>query len=180
MPRIHTASSSDAPERSLPILEAVARKLGRVPNLIQTLAHSAAALKFYLGQTEALADGVLNSQLREQIALVAAGINHCDYCASAHTLAGRGRGLGAEELSGNLAGHSPNAKTQAALDFAKEILAKNGHVSADALPSVRNAGYSEAEIVEIIAHVGMNIFTNYFNHIAETAIDFPLVTTGKV
>lgn len=179
MPRIHTVNASDTPEKSIPLLEAVAKMFGKVPNLVQTLAHSPAALRFYLSQIEALSGGVLTRQLREQIALVSAGINHCDYCASAHTLAGRGHGLKAEELAANLAGHSPDAKTQAALDFAKQIITMAGHVNDDALQAVRNAGYSEAEIVEIIAHVGMNIFTNYFNHIAATVIDFPLVTTAQ-
>jgi uncharacterized peroxidase-related enzyme len=167
------------PEKSKPMLDAVAKKFGRVPNLIQTLAHSPAGLEFYLSQAEALSGGALNPPLREQIALVAAGINQCDYCASAHTLAGKGSGLTASELKANLAGYSHDAKTQAALHFAKQILTKDGHVSGTAVQDVRSAGYSEAEIIEIVAHVGMNVFTNYFNHIADTVIDFPLVSTRK-
>jgi uncharacterized peroxidase-related enzyme len=178
MPRISTVGPIDTPEKSAPILEAVGKKLGRVPNLVQTVAHSPAALRFYLAQTEALAGGVLNLQLREQIALVAAGINHCDYCASAHTLAGKHSGLGSAELAANLAGRSQDDKVQAALDFAAQILEQRGHISDTTLQDVRSAGYNEAEIVEIIAHVAMNIFTNYFNHIAGTAIDFPFVTSA--
>lgn len=180
MPRISTVSIINTPASSLPLLDAVAKKLGRVPNLLQTLAHSSAALKFYLGQNEALASGALSLQLREQIALVAAGINHCDYCASAHTLAGKARGLDAGEMAANLDGKSEDAKTQVALDFARQILTNNGRVSDGALHALRDAGYGEGEIVEIVAHVGMNIFTNYFNHIAGTVIDFPIVTAGNI
>lgn len=175
---ISPVTPSDAPEQSKKILETVAKKLGRVPNLVGALAHSPAALRFYLGQVEALSGGSLNPRLREQIALTTAGINRCDYCASAHTLAGQARGLTADELSENLVGRSLIPETQAALTFATVIVRNQGHVSSESLQAVRVAGYSEEAIVEIIAHVAMNIFTNYFNHIAGTAIDFPLVRTA--
>jgi uncharacterized peroxidase-related enzyme len=177
MPRINPATSLNTPEKSKPMLEGFAKQFGMVPTLIQTLAHSSAGLKFYLSQVEALSAGELSAQLREQIALVTAGINHCDYCASVHTLAGKRRGLSSEELAANLAGSSQDEKVQVALNFAKEIVTKNGNVSDEAMECIRGGGYSESEIVEIIAHVGMNIFTNYFNHIARTTIDFPLVQT---
>lgn len=179
MPRINPVTSFNTPEKSKPMLEGVAKQFGMVPTLIQTLAHSSVGLKFYLNQVAALSVGELSAQLREQIALVTAGINHCDYCASAHTLAGKKLGLSAEELVANLAGSSEDAKVQVALNFAKEIVTKNGYVSDEAMECIRGGGYSESEIVEIIAHVGLNTFTNYFNHIAKTTIDFPLVQTTK-
>lgn len=174
---ISPLTTSDAPEQSKKILEAVAKKFGKIPNLVGALAHSPAGLRFYLGQIEALSGGSLTPQLREQIALTTAGINRCDYCASAHTLAGQGRGLAADELSENLVGRSLVPKTQAALTFAATIVRSQGLVSNESLQAAKAAGYNEEAIVEIIAHVAMNIFTNYFNHIAGTAIDFPLVTT---
>jgi uncharacterized peroxidase-related enzyme len=178
MPRLHPVAPADTPEASRPLLEVVAKRFGTVPLQVQTLAHSPAGLKFYLGQVEALAFGSLSPQLREQIALVTAGVNHCDYCASAHTLAGKGRGITPGELADNLRGISQDDKVQAALDLAKEVLQHKGNVGNDTLQAVRDAGYSESDIVEIIAHVGMNIFTNYFNHVAQTTIDFPLVETA--
>lgn len=177
MQRIKALDVSAAPADSKFLLEAVQKKLGMVPNLFKTFAHSPAVLKFYLGQGEALATGVLPAALREQIALVTAGANQCDYCASAHTLMGKGAGVEAKEATANLQGQSSNAKTQAALTFAKTIIDQKGRVTANQLQAVRTAGFGEAEIVEIIAHVSMNIFTNYFNHIAETVIDFPVVST---
>lgn len=178
MPRIHPVPTGNASEKSTRILDAVANKMGKAPNLLLTLAHSPAALRFYVGQIESLGAGALGNQLPEQIALVVAGFNHCDYCASAHTEAGRARGLEAQELHANLSGLSGSGKTQAALHFAREILMTRGHVTEGSVQVMRDVGYTEAEIVEVIAHVGMNNFTNYFNHIAATEIDFPLVTTA--
>ena len=163
---------------SIVMLDAVTKKNGRIPNLLQTLAHSPAALKFYLSQTEALAGGLLDIKLREKIALTAAGVNSCDYCASAHTLIGRSRGIDSDELASNLMGASKDTKTKAALDFTREMLNKRGKVADASLSELRNVGFMEAEIVEIIAHIGLNIFTNYFNHVAKTAIDFPFVSSS--
>jgi uncharacterized peroxidase-related enzyme len=175
MPRIPTVTAPNTPERSKLMLDAVIAQFGKAPNMLRTLAHSPAALQCYLSQVQALSGGELAAQLREQIALVVAGISHCDYCASAHTLAGKQRGLDSAALAESLAGRSHDRRTQAALDFVREIVTQRGHVDVVAVDRIRQAGYSEAGIVEIIAHVGMNLFTNYFNHIAGTLIDFPLV-----
>jgi uncharacterized peroxidase-related enzyme len=137
-------------------------------------------LQFYLQQGEALAGGSLPAQLREQIALVTAGSNGCDYCASAHTLMGKGAGLAADEMAKNLQGRSGDAKTQAALDFAKAIVQSRGQVTDVQIQAVRSAGYSEADVVEIVAHVATNLFTNYFNLIAGTVVDFPPVSATPI
>ncbi|MBC7706119.1 MAG: carboxymuconolactone decarboxylase family protein [Rhodoferax sp.] len=177
MTRILPVQQNNTPPMSAPILDMVKRKIGRVPNLVRTLAHSPAALKFYLSQTEALAAGTLNIKLREQIALTVAGINSCDYCASTHTFIGRSRGIDSDELADNLMGISNDLKTQVALDFTRQILTMKGHVDDETLTALKSVGFIDAEIVEIIAHVGMNIFTNYFNHVAKAAIDFPFVSS---
>jgi uncharacterized peroxidase-related enzyme len=153
----------------------VQKKLGVTPNLFKTLAHSPAALGFYLQQSQALASGVLSPALREQIALATAGVNACDYCASAHTLLGKGVGVTAGEAAKNLHGVATDARVDAALKFARAIVEKRGNVSDTQLSNIRAAGYDDAELVEIVAHVAMNIFTNYFNHVAGTEVDFPLV-----
>ena len=179
MQRILALTLTAAPAASRTLLEATQRKIGMVPNLFSTIAHSPAALAGHLHQSDALAGGVLTPVLREQLALVTAGENGCDYCASAHTLMGKGAGLTSAEAARNLQGHADNAKTQAALSFAKAILASRGQISDSQLAAVRSAGYSDAEVVEIVAHVGMNVFTNYFNNLARTTVDFPLVSTAQ-
>lgn len=180
MQRIAALTVATAPVASQPLLEGVQKKLGTVPNLFKTLAHAPAALQFYLAGSEALKQGVLSARLREQIALVTAGANECDYCASAHTLMGKGAGLAGAEMADNLRGRSGDAKTQAALDFAAAIVNGSGRVGDEQLQAVRAAGYGEAEVVEIVAHVAANIFTNYFNHIAGTVVDFPVVKAAGI
>lgn len=177
LPSIQPLTLSAAPQNSQTVLQAVKNQLGTIPNLHATLAHSPAVLESYTTQAGILAKGLLEGRLREQIALAVAGSNGCNYCASAHTLLGAKAGLDRQELSCNLSGSSNDARTEVVLDFVNNIVASRGQITAEDLAAVREAGYSEGEIVEMIAHVGMNIFTNYFNLIAGTEIDFPLVTT---
>jgi len=178
MQRIHALDPAAAPAASRPLLAAVQKKLGATPNLFTTLAHSAAGLQFYLHQSESLASGSLPAKLREQIALATAGVNGCDYCASAHALLGKGVGVSAEEAAKNLRGVASDGRVQAALAFTRAVIDKRGRVSDEQLKTVRDAGYSDAEIVEIVAHVAMNIFTNYFNHVAGTEVDFPFLSAA--
>jgi uncharacterized peroxidase-related enzyme len=161
------------------MLDAVTKSLGMTPNLHATLANAPAALRFYLNQVQALSGGVLSPALREQIALATAGANQCDYCASAHSLLGAAAGLENGELASNLRGYSADPKTESALAFARAIVRSRGRIEDSHLGAVRDAGFTEEEIVEIIAHVGMNLFTNYFNHIAGTEVDFPFVSTAE-
>lgn len=177
MPRIPALATNDAPAPSRPLLDGVQQRLGTVPNLIRTFAHSPAVLRYYLAGSEALAGGALGAALREQIALAVAGANACDYCASAHTLMGRGTGLAADELADNLRGRSADARAQAVLDFATALVHARGRIGDAELHAVRAAGFDDAAVVEIVAHVAANLFTNYFNHVAATTIDFPPVTT---
>jgi len=179
MQRINALDLAAAPTASQDILAAVQKRLGMVPNLHKTIAHSPAALQGYVRQSEALAGGVLPPALREQIALVAAGTNDCDYCASAHTLLGKHAGVKADEAAENLRGRATDPRAQTALAFAKAIVEDRGRVSDSQLQALRSAGFTDAEVVEIIAHVALNIFTNYFNHIASTEIDFPVVRAGS-
>ena len=150
-----------------------------VPNLFTTLSHSSAALNFYVSGVGALSFTKITPALREQLSVAVAGVNSCDYCASAHTLLGKMQKISESEIALNLQCKSTDAKTQAALTFAHKIVELRGHVSDSDVQAVRAAGYGDAEIVEIIAVVCQNIFTNYFNHIAGTVIDFPLVHAPK-
>ncbi len=175
MPRIQPIKRADADPRAQQLLAGVEKKLGRTPNLMATMAHSPAVLGSYLAFGQALSNASLNGALREQIAITVAGLNECGYCVSAHTAQGRKQGVDEQELSRNLAGKSSQSRTQAALDFAKAIVQQEGWVSDEQFRAVRDAGYTDAEVLEIVASVAMNIFSNYFNHVVGTQIDFPLV-----
>ncbi len=132
-------------------------------------------LDAYLGFGKALSGGKLRASLREQIALAVAGANGCAYCAAAHTALGKMHGLDSPELAANLDGRASDPVVAAALDFALAIVDKRGWVDDADLARVRAAGYGEGEIAEILATVALNLFSTYFNHVAETEVDFPSV-----
>jgi len=159
--------------------DAVQKQLGVVPNMMRTMAQSPAVLEGYLGFGAALRRGRLPVGLQEQIALAVAETNSCDYCLSAHTALGRGAGLSNDELAASREARATDRKAAAALQFARVVVDRRGDVRDLDLAAVRAAGYSDGEIAEIIAHVALNVFTNYFNRAAQTDIDFPLVTAGQ-
>lgn len=161
------------------LLQAVQSAMGATPNIFAAMANAPAALKGLLDLNGALAGGSLSGQLRESIALAVAGVNGCDYCASAHTFIGSKSGLGADELAANLRGKSSDVATQAALAFTVKLVESRGHPSADDLEELREAGFSDEDAVEIVAHVGLNTFTNYFNETFSIEVDFPKVKSKE-
>lgn len=175
MPRLQPVSDSTANEKQKALLGGVQKKLGVTPNMLRTMAQSPAVLESYLNFGAALAGASISGKVREQIALAVAGVNGCDYCASAHTAIGAGLGLSKEEAQKNLTGGASDAKVQAAIDFARRIVETRGWVEDADVRAVRAAGYGDPQIAEIIATVAVNIFTNYFNHIAQPEVDFPKV-----
>ena len=175
MPRIQPLNPAQATGKAKQLLDAVQAKLGLTPNMMKTMAQSPAVLEAYLNFSGALAQGSLDAQFREEIALAVAQTNSCDYCLSAHTTIGALVKLTTEEIAGARQAQEKQAKRDAGLKFAKAIVIEKGEVTDDAVRRVRAAGYTDGEIAEIVANVAINIFTNYFNHVAETEVDFPLV-----
>lgn len=177
MSRIPTPASIDAaPAAAKPLLEAVKAHLGSVPNMFRLVANSPAALEGYLGLNGALGKGALNPPTRERIALAVAEINHCTYCLAAHSYLGKNIAkLSDEEMRSNRNGRSSDAKANAAVAFAVKVTNNRGAVGDADLAAVRSAGHTEAEIVEIVAHVALNTLTNYVNEVAATPVDFPAV-----
>lgn len=174
------ATIADAPAASRPLLEAVNQQLGVVPNLFRLVSNSPVALEGYLGLSGALAKGALPAQTRERIALAVAEINGCDYCLSAHTyLAKNLAKLDDVEITANRMGTSSDPKSAAAVRFAAEVARERGHVTDNAVRAVELAGWTQAQVIEIVLHVALNTWTNYLNSVAATEIDFPVVTHGK-
>lgn len=155
------------------LLNAVKKKMGSIPNFLRTMACSTAVLKSYLSYSQSLSVGSLPVRLREQIALLISEENKCNYCIAAHRMLGKGAGLTEQEVGDARVGISSNHKEQSALEFAKLVVRNHGHLTDAEVEKVRQSGYSDGEISEIIANVVLNIFTNYFNIIAETELDFP-------
>ena len=181
MSRITTpATISDAPEASQALLKGVEKMLGSAPNMFRLIGNSSATLEGYLGLNGALTKGKISAATRERIALAVASTNGCDYCNSAHTfLAKTFAKLDETELAANRAGSSSDAKAHAAVAFAVKVATNRGQVSADDISTVKAAGYSDAEVVEIVAHVALNVLTNYINEVFKTDIDFPVVELAK-
>ena len=173
MPRINTISAEHASAEQQRILANVKQGLGLVPNLVSTLAQSPAAANAYLAFSGALAKGSLPRKLQEQIALVVGETNSCDYCLAAHTLLGGKAGVSADEALAARAAESADAKTQAALVFAQKLVSDRGIVSDADVAGLRTHGFTDGDIAEIVANTALNIFTNYFNHVAGTVVDFP-------
>jgi uncharacterized peroxidase-related enzyme len=139
------------------------------------MAASPAVLEGYLGLQGALERGALDARMRELIALAVAETNGCDYCLSAHTALGGMLKLAPAALDAARGAESADQRTRAALQFARRVLEARGHVSGADLAVVRAAGFDDGAIAEIVGNVAVNVFTNLFNSVAGTDIDFPVV-----
>jgi uncharacterized peroxidase-related enzyme len=175
MSRINTVTNENANAEQIELLDAIQSQLGMVPNFLKVLANSPAALRSFLGLHGIASSGSLDEETRERIALALAQQNACEYCVSAHTTLGRKVGLSTGEMEANRFGTSHDSKAAVAVKFAKALAEHNGEVTTREILEVRNAGYSESDIVEIITHVGMNILTNIVGKASRVDIDFPKV-----
>ena len=179
MSRLAIPARDDVPEASKPILDAVQKQLGVVPNMFRLIAQSSAALQGFTANSGALTK-TLDVKTRERIALAVAQVNGCDYCLSAHNYLGLNLAkISPEEVALNRAGESGDAKANAAVHFAAKVVRERGHVTEADIKAVRDTGYSDGQIVEILAVTAENIFTNLLNVVAETDIDFPIVRASN-
>ena len=174
---LHTATS--APAASQSILAQVQAAFGGTPNMFRAVSNSPAALASMWGSFGALGGGALPAMLGEQIAVAVADRNQCHYCLAAHTALGRKAGASAEQMSEAQAGRSSDSQTATVLAFAVKLVEERGNVGAADIASLRNAGFSDEAIVEIVAHVALNLFTNYVNIVFDTPVDFPSVKLRK-
>lgn len=175
MARINVVTHETANAEQKALLDTIQSQLGMVPNFLKVFANSPDALKAFLGLHGIALGGRLDPQTRERIAVALAEQNACQYCLSAHTAIGRKAGLDGAEIEANRAGTSRDAKAAAAVKFARALVEHTGDVTSAELAEVRGAGYGDAEIVEIITHVGMNILTNILGRASRVDIDFPRV-----
>jgi uncharacterized peroxidase-related enzyme len=161
-------------ERRRALLEQTEQKLGRTPNLYRTMVNSPVALQGYLAFRDALLSGQFKARLREQLALAIAEANDCVYCVSAHHLRGSKLAIDPIELDRNRAGDSADPHTAAVLRFAQAVTTRHGKVTDEDVANARQQGMTDADIAETVAHVALNTFSNWFNHVAEPELDFPL------
>lgn len=174
MARLTQLSDTAASPEAATLFAAIKGKIGMVPNLYRVAGNQPAVLSGMLGLSEALGGGAFDARTREAIALTVAGANACDYCASAHAAISAGLKVAPDTIDAHLNGRSDDPRTAAILTLAAAIVVTRGQVSDAELKAAKDAGLTEADIVETTANVVANIFTNYLNHVAGTDIDFPV------
>jgi uncharacterized peroxidase-related enzyme len=173
MSRINQIAPENATGKAKELLDAVKGKLGLVPNMTRAMANAPAVLEGYVGFSGALGHGRLPARTREELALAIAQANGCDYCLAAHSAIGKMVGLSADQIRDSRLGTAVDPKVAVLLQFARKVNETRGRVSERDIDEVRKAGYDDGAIAEVVAHVALNVFTNYFNNVAETEIDFP-------
>ena len=174
MPRSSALEDAEASAEAQTIFSAIKGKIGMVPNLYRTTGHNPAVLSALIGLGDALGKGRFSAKDREAVALAVAQTNACDYCASAHTAISGSLKVAAAEVEAHRRGESADPRLNAILKLATE---KMGNLDDTDLATARSAGLSDSDIIETIAVVVSNIFTNYLNHAFGTDIDFPVVRT---
>ena len=157
------------------LLAQIHAAFGATPNMFKAVSNSPAALQSMWGSFGALGGGKIGARLGEQIAVAVADRNDCAYCLAAHTALGRKAGASAEEMSAAQADQSDDPKTAAALRFAVAVVANRARIGDEQVQDLRAVGFDDEEIVEIMAHVALNLFTNYVNVAFKVPVDFPAV-----
>lgn len=180
MSRVPLVNPVDATGERKAVLDQIQRTFGATPAMFRAVANSPAALKSMFGSFGALSQGKLPAKLGEQLAVAIANRNACEYCLAAHTALGRKAGATAEEISEAQDGRSKDARTAAALTFALKLVEDRGQVTDADVAALRAAGFDNEEVVEVIAHVALNLFTNYVNVALNVPVDFPAVKLRKV
>lgn len=176
MTRLSALNPDQASGKAKDLFTAINGKLGMVPNMMRTMGNSPALLAGYLNFSGSLAEGTLGAKLGALIALTVAEANQCQYCASAHAFIGKNlNGLDDSKIEAARTLGKIDAKTDAALLFAHKLVEKRGRVTDSDVNAVLAAGFTQGEVGEIVGHVALNTFTNYFNNTANTVIDFPKV-----
>ncbi|KQW50770.1 MULTISPECIES: carboxymuconolactone decarboxylase family protein [unclassified Roseateles] len=173
--RVPLVSFADAPAGSRALLDAVHGAFGATPNMFRAVANSPAALQAMWACFGALGAGRIPAKLGEQIAVAVADRNACEYCLAAHTALGRKAGASPAEMSAAQAGQSADPATLAALQFALKLVEQRGQVGDADIAALKAAGFDDGQIVEILAHVALNLFTNYVNVAFAVPVDFPAV-----
>ena len=175
MSRIETINPSEATGETREMLDAIQQKLGMVPNIMRMYANSPKALAAFLGLFENIGQGVLDPKIGERIALAVGESNGCQYCVSAHTAIGQKAGLDREEIANARRGSSADPKADAAVKLASSLNKSRGNITTVEFTQAKEAGLSDAEIVEIITHVGLNFLNNVLSNSMQVKIDFPEV-----
>lgn len=175
MAHVTLIDPASSPVAVKPALDQIHGAFGTVPNMFRAVANSAAALDSMWGSFGALGRGKLGARLGEEIAVAVANANRCEYCLAAHTALGRKAGASTEDMAAAQIGRSSDPRTQAALTFALKLVRDRAALDDADVAALKSAGFDDEGVVEIIAHVALNLYTNYVNVALKVPVDFPTV-----
>lgn len=174
MPRLNVIEPDTATGKQKELLDAAQAKFGAVPNMFKGMVNSPAVLDAYFAFSGEVANAKLDAATRELIGLAVGQASRCDYCVAAHTAIGKGAGLNDDAMLAARRGEGTDARSTAAVRFDRKFVENRGWVSDDEVQALRDAGFDDAELAEVVAVVALSLFTNYFNHLNETEVDFPV------
>lgn len=176
MSRLPLVCVNDACDKTAPLLAGIEKRLGMLPNFFAGLGNHHGSLAGYMAFAEAMEKhSNLSKAQREKIALAIANANGCHYCVSGHTLSAKSAGVNADEAREAQKGLASEPLDQALLTLALDVLDTRGHISEKTLSWVLAQGVSKEQVVEVVALVGLNSFSNWVNNVICPAIDFPEV-----
>mgnify|MGYP003575134500 FL=1 len=173
MSRVPLVNATDSSGERQALLGQIHSAFGATPNMFRAVANSTAALKSMWGAFGALGGGVIDPKLGEQIAVAIANRNACEYCLAAHTALGRKAGASSAEMTAAQDGQSQDPRPAPARRSAPGVVEGGGQIEDADVAQLRAAGFNDEEIVEILAHVALNLFTNYVNVAFAVPVDFP-------
>ncbi|MGZ3145882.1 carboxymuconolactone decarboxylase family protein [Lentzea chajnantorensis] len=179
MSRIELTDPDQITDERAETLAQIKGAFGLVPNMFRAVANSPAALRSMWAQFGALGGGVLGAKLGEMVAVAVADRNRCDYCLSAHTMLGKKAGATTAEMTSAQSGQSDDPRAAAVLALAVTLVDKRGQIADSDMQAARDAGLSQEEIVETVAHVALNVFTNYINVALDVPVDFTRVSLTR-
>jgi uncharacterized peroxidase-related enzyme len=172
-PRIEPVDADRATGAVRRLYAEIRTRFALVPNLFRVLANAPVALEGLMGLGAALGGGALDEKTRERLALAIAESNLCAYCLRGHTAIAAKIGLSQAEIEDAIRASASDPRTDAILKLARSIVVQRGELTDEDLSRARGAGVTDAEIIETVANVALNIFENYVSHIARVPIDFP-------
>ena len=173
MQRLNSINPETAQGKTKQLLDTVNRAFGLIPNTAKVMANSPAVLESFLAFSAAMGDAQISAKLHNQVKLNTSENNECEYCTSILSAVAPSAGLSPVDVLAGRTGLSEDVRDKAALTFAHDVLESRGKVSNDQLAAIRAAGFSDAEIVEVVASVVLGCFTNFLNNVADTELDIP-------
>ncbi|MBW3598830.1 MAG: carboxymuconolactone decarboxylase family protein [Planctomycetes bacterium] len=173
MPRLNVVEPSEAQGKTKEIFADLEKSKGKVFNIFKGMGNSPAALKAYLAMAGALGEGELAPEDREAVYLGVSQSNGCNYCVAAHTVIAKKAGMTDDQIKAIRKLDPLSEKHQALLNFVKRVMETKGFVNDADVAAVRSAGYTDGQIAESIAFIALATYSNYFNHVFDTPLDFP-------